>query len=185
VTRWLCTIALVASFAAPARAVFVDAGASDLGGNTVDFAVLPDGTLAVDPHFATATPMRIVLTLEAGDATPLVWNALVDNLTGELWSAFAIEAIGATLGAGSATANAGAVAAIEPIAGGFRIRLDPGEPAGLDLGAPFDVGTDWTLAPGAGASVALRLTPTAVPEPASLVLAALGLAMLGSVRRTT
>jgi hypothetical protein len=185
VTRLVCAIALAAAFAAPAQAVFVDVAASDLGGNTVDFAVLPDGTLAVDPHFATATPMRIALVLEAGDPTPLVWNALVDNLTGELWSAFEIEAIGATLGLGSAVANAGAVAAIEPTASGARILLDPGEPAGLDLGAVFGVGTDWTLTPSAGAAVALRLVPTAVPEPVSLVTLAFGLGVIGARSRSS
>jgi len=188
VRRALCVAVLcgLVALAAPARAVLLDLGASDLGGNALDFAVLDGGVLAIDPDFVTATPMRIVLAPELGDPVPLVWNALVDNLTGELWSAFSITVEAAALGIGSAKANAGAVAAIVPLPAGARIELDPGEPAGLDLGAVFGAGTDWTLTSLAGAPlapIALTFTPVAVPEPVSLVLLGCGLAALASHRR--
>ena len=88
--RALLAALLVSALGAPARAVLLDLDASDLGGNMLDFEVLDGGVLAIDPDFAVATPMRIVLVPEVGDTLPIVWNALVDNLTGELWTAFTI-----------------------------------------------------------------------------------------------
>lgn len=184
--RALALAALLLALAAPAHAVSIDYAASDLGGNTLDFAVLEGGVLAIDPDFAVATPMRIVLVPEVGDPAPIVWNALVDNLTGELWGAFEVSAQAASVEIGGVRAIAGTVARIVSAPAHVRIELDPGEPVGLDLGAPFGLGIDWTLASLAGAPLApvtLILTPIAVPEPVSIALVGVGLALLAARRR--
>lgn len=167
----------------PARAVSIDLAASALGGNALDFAVLDGGVLAIDPDFTSATPMRIVLVPDPGDAIPLVWNSLVDNLTGELWSAFEIAVEGAILGVGTTVANAGSVAGVVVTLATAHIELDPGEPAGLDLGAPFGAGVDWTLTAVTSGPIAITFRPVAVPEPISVVLVGIGLALLGTRRR--
>jgi hypothetical protein len=185
VKRALLAALLVSALAAPARAVLLDLDASDLGGNALDFEVLDGGVLAIDPDFVNATPMRIVLVPEAGDPTVLAWNALVDNLTGELWVAFSIEATHATVGAGSVAANASGVAGVDALPGaGLRIRFQlPGEPAGFDLGAPFGAGSDWTLEHHGAFPFELLLSPIPVPEPASLALLVSGVGLLAASRR--
>jgi len=184
VRRAFLAALLAMALAAPARAVLVDLDASDLGGNTLDFAVLDGGVVAIDPDFVVATPMRIVLVPEVGDALPIVWNALVDNLTGELWSRFAIESSNARIGVGSAVANGGAVDDVELLPRGAQVHFAlPGEAAGLDLGAPFGTGTDWTLTPAGTSPIQLYLVPIAVPEPVTALLVGAGVAALALRRR--
>jgi hypothetical protein len=174
--------AAVVVLASDARAAFLDLDASDLGGNTVDVSSPGPGQLAIDPDFTTATPMTLAIVLEPADAASIAWNALVDNLTGEVWSQFQIEVVGAFLATGSATANAGAVSAI--VAGGSRaatVLFDPAEAAGIDLGAPFGIGEDWGVY-GIEGGFSLRLQPIAVPEPGTLGAIGLGIAALAARR---
>lgn len=174
--------------AGDAGAARIDLLASDLGGGSVSETDLGAGTLAFDPAFPGFAPMRLVIELEEGDfGAPLAWNALVDNLSGELWVAFSIRLEGAQWDAiGSAVANAGSVAAVDAGAQEAIVRFAaPGEPAGLDLGAPFGAGTDWRIDLGdlAVASFVMVLTPVAVPEPGTALLLGAGLAGLVSRRR--
>ncbi len=165
-----------------ARAASIDFGASELRGNGVVATDLGAGLLAIDPAFASDAAIDLLILLDAEDmGAPLAWNALVDNLSGEVWSAFTVEVFGATsLHAGSAVANAGAVAGIVATATAATLHFDPAEAAGIDLGAPFGVGEDWSVALGPldSTSFRIRFAPVAVPEPASLVSIALGLALL-------
>lgn len=176
--------------AAPgARAAHIDLGASDLGGGSLVELDLGPGALAFDPAFVSFAPMRIAVVVDSGDlGAPLAWNALVDNLTGELWRAFEIGLEGASFDLlGSAVANAGAVLAVEGSGSSARVRFaPPGEPAGLDLGAALGTGSDWLIDFGslaAGESFALVLEPLAVPEPTTAALLSLGLAALAAARQ--
>lgn len=167
--------------AAHAHAAFLDLDASELGGNTVDVSDLGPGLLGIDPDFTTAAPMELAIVLEPEDGGVLAWNALIDNLTGEAWSAFEIEVFGAALQAGSARANGGVIASLVATSHAAQISFDPFESAGLDLGAPLGVGTNWGTAGDQGPSVLLRLTPVPVPEADTLALVSLGVAALSCV----
>ncbi len=167
-----------------AHAASIDFAASELRGNTVTATNLGPGLLAIDPQFNSAAPIDLAIVLDAEDGDALDWNALIDNLTGEVWSAFSIEVFDATgLDAGSVVANAGAAASIDTTATSAVIHFDPAEAAGIDLGAPFGTGFDWRVAAGDGATFRLRLAPVAVPEPASLLTLALGIAAIAAARR--
>jgi hypothetical protein len=184
--RSFVALAALLALAAPAQAAHIDFGASDLGGGSVVETDLGPGALAFDPAFPTFAPMTLAVVVDAGDTgAPLAWNALVDNLTGELWSAFSVQLVGATFAAiGSADGNGGAVTAIDASASIAVIRFgDPGEAAGLDLGNALGNGTDWQIdlgALGAGGTFSMILTP--IPEPGSAALVALGLAGLAARR---
>jgi len=181
-TKLLALLVATIAFAPGARAAFLDLAASDLGGNTVDFSSPGPGQLAIDPDFTTATPMSLAIVLEPGDGASIAWNALVDNLTGEVWNAFEIEVVGAFLQAGSATANAGVVSGIlASSAQAAAVHFDPAEPAGLDLGAVFGSGEDWTVV-GAEGGFLLRFRPVAVPEPGTLGAIGIGLVALAARR---
>lgn len=178
------TLALAAAcllVATTAGAASLDLAASDLGGNGVDVSSPGPGQLAIDPDFTTAAPMTLAIVLDAEDGGSIAWNALVDNLTGEVWREFQIEVVGALLDVGTATANAGAVAWIAFRSDAAAVRFDPAEAAGLDLGAAFGSGEDWRVV-GAEGGFLLRLRPVPVPEPGTLGGIGLGLAALAARR---
>lgn len=181
----LAGIALLALSGA-AHSASIDFGASELHGNSAVATDLGPGLLAIDPAFANAESIDLLILLDADDlGAPLAWNALVDNLTGEVWSAFTVEVLGATsLIAGSAVANAGAVSGIDTTTTAATIHFDPFEAAGVDLGAPFGVGTDWSVDLDA-ASFRIRFSPIAAPEPTSLIAIGFGLAALAAGRGRT
>jgi hypothetical protein len=177
-------LAAFATFATPARAAHIDLAASDLGGGSVAETDLGPGFLAFDPAFPAFAPMTLAIVFDAGEAgAPIAWNALVDNLTGELWRAFSIRLVGATFaGIGSASGNSAAVDTVVTSAAEALIRFgDPGEAAGIDVGAALGSGTDWQIA-GAGAGFTMVLQPVAVPEPGTAALLAIGLAGLAARR---
>jgi hypothetical protein len=176
-------IALALALGSEAHAASIDFAASELRGNTVIATDLGPGQLAIDPQFNSAAPIDLVIVLDAADAGALAWNALVDNLSGEVWSAFSIAVFDADgLVAGSVVANAGGVASIATTPTTATIHFDPAEAAGIDLGAPFGAGADWLVDAGAGAAFRLRFAPVAVPEPTSLLTLAFGIVLLATRR---
>lgn len=181
--RIVLTFVSALVLASGARAAFLDVAASDLGGNVVDVSSPGPGQLAIDPDFTSATPMTLSIVLEPEDQDgSLYWNALVDNLSGEVWAAFRIEFVGASsFQVGSARANAGSVSWIGAGITGATVHFDPAEAAGLDLGAPFGIGEDWGVEVVDGA-FSLRLQPIAVPEPGTLGAIGIGLAALAARR---
>jgi hypothetical protein len=175
-------LAAFLTFGVPARAAHIDLGASDLGGGSVATSDLGPGTLAFDPGFVSNAPMTLAIVLDAAETgAPLAWTALVDNLTGELWGAFRIEVLGAAIAqAGTVRGNASSASVSAGPAGAVVVFGDPGEAAGLDIGA-FDVGEiDWLLDAGAAGSFTIVLQPLAVPEPTSAALLSLGVLGLAS-----
>jgi hypothetical protein len=170
-----------------ARAASVDFAASELRGNSVVVTDLGPGLLAIDPAFVSDAPIDLIIVLGAEDmGAPLAWNALVDNLTGEVWQAFTVEVFGATsMHVGSAVANAGAIAWIDATWATATLRFDPAEAAGIDLGAPFGVGEDWRVDLGGldSTSFRLRFAPLAVPESSTLLAIGGGLVALARIRR--
>lgn len=183
-SRFFAVLVAYFALASGAGAASLDLAASDLGDNTVDFSSPAPGQLAIDPHFTTATPMTLAIVLGAEDGDSIAWNALVDNLTGEVWSAFEIEIVGGSLQVGSATANAGQIAGIFvelPPRASALVAFDPAEPAGFDLGAPFGTGTDWGFQDLDGTFL-LRLSPVPVPEPGTLGAIGIGLVALAARR---
>lgn len=183
--RVRCLVLLVASLgvASGTQAAFLDLAASDLGGNSVEVTSPGAGQLAIDPDFTSATPMTLWIVLEPEDPDgSLGWNALVDNFSGETWSEFRIELVGASFSEiGSARANAGAVSWIGFGPSTATVFFDPVEAAGLDLGAPFGAGDDWRVY-GIEGRFSMRLQPTAVPEPGTLGALGLGMAVLAARR---
>lgn len=179
-------LAALVAHAGVAPAASIDLAASELRGNSVAVSNLGPGLLAIDPDFVNDAPIDLIVVLDAEDLGALAWNALVDNLTGEVWQAFRVEVFGAiSMYVGSAVANAGAIGAIDATPTAATLHFDPAEAAGLDLGAPFGVGEDWNVELGdvATASFRLRFAPLAVPEPSALVAIGWGLAVLAR-RRT-
>lgn len=179
------SLAIGLALAAPAGAASIDLAQSDLGGGSVVETDLGPGTLAFDPAFPGFAPMRLVIRVEDGDfGAPIAWNALVDNLSGELWGGFSIRLEGAAWDlVGSAVANAGAVSGVDADANLAVVHFaPPGEPAGLDLGAANGPGPDWRIDLGviAAPMFVMVLTPLAVPEPAPGLLMALAFAALGA-----
>lgn len=176
--------------AAAARAATVDLEASELGDGAVVLQESGAGSLAFDPAFASFTPMRLVIELEPGEGVePIAWNALVDNLTGELWGAFSIELEDAEfMLIGTATGNAGTVAGVDDHGSAALVRFGPpGEAAGLDLGSAAGLGVDWMIGFGSvpPASFAMVLTPVPAPDAGAGGLAAVAaLAALSRRRRS-
>jgi hypothetical protein len=170
-----------------ARAASIDFAASELRGNSVVVTNLGPSLLAIDPDFVSDAPIDLIVVLDAQDlGAPLAWNALVDNLTGEVWQAFSVEVFGAiSMHVGSALANAGAIAWIDATWATAALHFDPAEAAGIDLGAPFGVGEDWRvdLGDGSTTSFRLRFAPLAVPEPSALLAIGGGLVALARIRR--
>ena len=182
-------VAALFAQAGVARAASVDFAASEVRGNSVVVTDLGPGLLAIDPAFVSAAPIDLIVILGSQDlGAPLAWNSLVDNLSGEVWRAFTVEVFGViALHAGSAVANAGAITGIDATATAATLRFDPAEAAGIDLGAPFGVGENWSVDLGDldSAAFRLRLAPLAVPEPTSLISIALGLVALGTFSKAT
>jgi hypothetical protein len=175
-------LAAFLALAVPAGAAHIDLGASDLGGGSVALSDLGAGTLAFDPGFVSNAPMTLAIVLDAGEVgAPLAWTALVDNLTGDLWGAFRVDVLGASIAqAGTVRGNSASASVSAGAASAVVVFADPGEAAGLDIGA-FDVGEiDWLLDAGSAASFTIVLQPLAVPEPTSAALVSLGVLGLAS-----
>jgi hypothetical protein len=188
ITRAALLLASFLALAGPASAAHIDLGASDLNGGSVALSDLGFGTLAFDPAFVSNAPMVLAIVLDPAEiGVPLVWTALVDNLTGELWTGFTVHSVGAVLNqVGTVKGNGTTIASLD--FGAFDALItfaDPGEAAGLDIGA-FDLGDDeWLLHAASASSFTLVLQPLPVPEPGTAALVAFGLVGLAARRVRT
>lgn len=160
----------------------IDAGAQQLRADVIGDLV------AVDLRLITLGSATLELQLDAADiGQTLRLNAVITNATGtDLPGLKVALRQGVFALVGSVSPSFGSVADISGNDSLQQITLQPGEPFGLDLGAPFAAsGTvDWLLAPsGAQAGDRMTLVLSAVPEPGTLLTLSAGLAALGLLRR--
>lgn len=179
--RWRAALAVsLAALATQAQAlqlVGVQAAGNDAS------VTLNGSSLALDLTLRNSAPVRVELALEAADVGQwLAFNAVVGAAAGNALPGLQLSLQGASFGlVGSITPAFGQLASISGDDLRQTLQFSPAEPYAVDLGAPFgQAGTqDWLLAPtGLQAGDRLALTISAVPEPATTAMLALGLAAL-------
>jgi len=178
----LAALAPLATTSHAAMVYAIDAGAQQLNAEVIGDLV------AVDLRLNTLGSATLELQLDAADiGQTLRLNAVITNATGtDLQGLSVALRQGVFALVGSVRPSFGSVADITGDDFQQQITLQPGEPFGLDLGAPFAVpGTvDWLLAPsGARAGDRLTLVLSAVPEPGTLLNVFAALAAMGLLRR--
>lgn len=179
--RWQALLALaLAALGTQAQALQL-VGVQD-GGNDATV-TLNGSSLALDLTLRNSAPVRVELALEAADVGQwLAFNAVVGAGAGSALPGLQLSLQGASFGlVGSVTPAFGQLVSISGDDGRQTLQFNPAEPYAVDLGAPFgQAGTqDWLLAPaGLQAGDRLALTISAVPEPATTAMLALGLTAL-------
>lgn len=179
--RWQALLALaLAALGTQAQALQL-VGVQD-GGNDATV-TLNGSSLALDLTLRNSAPVRVELALEAADVGQwLAFNAVVGAGAGSALPGLQLSLQGASFGlVGSVTPAFGQLVSISGDDARQTLQFSPAEPYAVDLGAPFgQAGTqDWLLAPaGLQAGDRLALTISAVPEPATTAMLALGLTAL-------
>lgn len=179
--RWRAALALsLAALATQAQAlqlVGVQAGGNDAS------VTLNGSSLALDLTLRNSAPVRVELALEAADVGQwLALNAVVGAAAATPLAGLQLSLQGASFGlVGSVTPAFGQLASISGNDVRQTLQFNPAEPYAVTLGGAFgQAGTqDWLLAPtGLQAGDRLALTISAVPEPTTTAMLALGLAAL-------
>ena len=152
------------------------------GGNDASV-TLNGSSLALDLTLRGSAPVRVELALEAADVGQwLAFNAVVGAAAGAALPGLQLSLQGANFGVvGSVTPAFGQLVSISGDDARQTLQFNPAEPYAVTLGAAFgQAGTqDWLLAPtGLQAGDRLALTISAVPEPTTTAMLALGLAAL-------
>jgi PEP-CTERM motif len=179
-----CAAALLA--AAPAHAITI--GTVTANGNTVDTSFSTASMLSVAVDARNNLPVSVQVLTEAGDPAVLALNGLVRNLIGLGIPQVRLTLTGASFAnAGGATGTFGSVPSVSGGGNGSSwaaITLAPSEMVEVSFGDWFQDGSQPDFGINlAGVDGAFTLSVTAVPEPGTVALWALGIAALGGVAR--
>jgi hypothetical protein len=190
--RHLLALAALPAFlaAAPAAAVTI-ANISVTPNSSVTAVTEAPGFLEVDIALANFDAIGFNIVAGPEDGTSFEFNALVDVLTGiELSRNLASMTL--ALGGGATFQTIGTIdptfatwsSMLSPDSTTLTIRFNPGEPAGVLLGA-VGGGDNFVIGlPGdQGGTYSLSITSEAVPEPATWALLIAGFGFVGTALR--
>jgi hypothetical protein len=188
VARLLAATLLASACVGPASAASLVE--FDARGNDLDTTGTRATLLAATVGFRNGAAVDLTLEVDADDVGGwIAFDAILSDAGAGPFSALDVWLDRGTFAlVGDVTAQFGMIASVGGSDTAQRIRFDPAEPFGVDLGNPFSqagpqswlVGFDGLVA---GDRVTLSLQAVPVPEPSSALLTLSGFAVLGAALR--